>query len=140
MNAPARIRTTRKAKFLIYGPSGGTPFLARMEKEGRLNKDYEDLALREGFSLMFNHPQQKVVDLYAEIKRVVGKPSLSVRALSYAALVAAEWTKIRMSTDVLMQPRTIVSSYNWENYSPHASDAWRVGKAREAVGTHASAS
>jgi hypothetical protein len=202
---------TAVPQFLIYGPSGGTPLLARMKEEGRLNSDYADTSLREGFSLMFDHPhisapdmrallmecfekeyqangptiyrgiegslitykhlrnsdnpkfreraeQQRkalefswgahqvglvhapnekvrkmIEDLYAEIERVVGKPSLGVRALSYAGLVAAEWTKIRQSNDFLMQPRTLVSSYNWENYSPHASDAWRDGKTSEAA-------
>lgn len=43
-------------QFLIYGPSGGTPLLEKMQKEGRLNDDYKDTRLREGFSLMFKHP------------------------------------------------------------------------------------
>lgn len=202
---------TAVPQFLIYGPSGGTPLLARMKEEGRLNKDYEDLSLREGFSLMFEHPhisapemralvmecfekeyqangptiyrgiagsliaykhlrdsenpklraraeQQRqalefswgayqvglkhapnekvrrmIEDLYAEIERVIGKPSLGVRALSYAALAAAEWTKIRQSTDLLMQPRTSVSTYNAENYSPHASDTRQKGSPRRAT-------
>lgn len=200
---------TAVPQFLIYGPSGGTPLLERMKKEGRLNANYEDTRLREGFSLLFDHPhisatemralvmecydkeyqangptiyrgiegslitykhlrdsdnpklraraeqqrkalefswgayqvglkhapneqiRQKIVDLYAEIERVVGKPSLAVRALSYAALPAAEWTKVRLNNDFLMQPQTIVSSYNWDNYSPYASDAWRKPKPRE---------
>jgi len=43
-------------QFLIYGPSGGTPLLEKMQREGRLNDDYKDTRLREGFSLMFDHP------------------------------------------------------------------------------------
>jgi len=208
-----RVNTT-VPQFLIYGPSGGTPLLAKMKEEGRLNENYEDMRLHEGFSLLFDHPhisapemrelvmecfeteyqangptiyrgiegslitykflrnhklpklraraeeqrkalefswgayqvglkhapnekvRQKIVDLYAEIERVIGKPSLAVRALSYAALPAAEWTKIRLSNDALMQPRTTVATYNQENYSPHASDAWRTREPREPVDIH----
>ena len=185
-------------QFLIYGPSGGTPLLARMKEEGRLNEDYKDTRLREGFSLMFDHPhfsteearamlwecfeteyhangptiyrgiegslityqhlrssdnprlraraeqclealkfswgayqvglvyapneqiRTKIKDLYAEIERVAGKPSLAVRALSYAALPAAQWTKVRQEHHIFSQPKTQVFTYNWENYAADA--------------------
>lgn len=185
-------------QFLIYGPSGGTPLLARLKAEGRLNEDYKDTRLREGFSLMFNHPhisaremrallmecyeteyqangptmfrgiensliahkhlrssttprlraraeqlrkplqfawgayrvglahapnaqvRRRIEELYAEIEREIGGPNLAIRVLGYAALAAAEWTKFRQKHEVLNQPRTKVSSYNWENYAADA--------------------
>ncbi len=185
-------------QFLIYGPSGGTPLLERLQKEGRLNEDYKDTRLREGFSLMFDHPnfttaearamlvecyeteyqtngptiyrgieasllaykylkdsdkpklraraeqarealkfswgayqvglkhapnetiRTKIKDLYAEIERVIGKPSLGVRALGYAALPAAQWTKLRQKYKIFSQPRTETATYNWENYAADA--------------------
>lgn len=44
------------AQIMIYGPSGGTPMLKRMKEEGLLNERYENKALREGYSLCFDHP------------------------------------------------------------------------------------
>jgi haloalkane dehalogenase len=44
------------AQFMIYGPSGGTPLLRRLAEEGRLNDRYQNKALREGYSLCFDHP------------------------------------------------------------------------------------
>jgi hypothetical protein len=185
-------------QFLIYGPSGGTPLLKRMKAEGRLNKDYDDTRLREGFSLMFEHPhltapqmrallmecydseyqangptiyrgiensliaykhlrdssvprlkaradqlrkglvfswgarrvglahapnervRKTIEDLYADVARVVGPPSLAIQALDYAALAAAEWTKFRLRHERLGNPQTKVHTYNWENYSAAA--------------------
>lgn len=178
-------------QFLIYGPSGGTPLLERMQKDGRLNEDYKDTRLREGFSLMFDHPTISAKDMrallmecyeaeyqangptiyrgmentligyenlsqsenprlraraeymkkmlsfawgarqvglvhapnpavrahieqmYERIERAVGGPSAGVKALGYAALAAAKWTKFRQRHESLMQPPTTVNRYRW---------------------------
>ncbi len=43
-------------QFLIHSPSAGTPLWHKLKEEGRLNRLYDDTSLRDGFSLMFEHP------------------------------------------------------------------------------------
>jgi hypothetical protein len=56
------------AQFMIYGPAGGTPLLARMKAEGRLNDRWQNKALREGYSLCFDHPHISAAEMEALLR------------------------------------------------------------------------
>jgi radical SAM superfamily enzyme YgiQ (UPF0313 family) len=58
------------AQFMIYGPAGGTPLLARMRAEGRLNDRYDNRRLHEGYSLLFKHPHIGTEEMEALLREI----------------------------------------------------------------------